>query len=413
MGVTAMRSILMRAAGWIGSMKLAFYLLVLLGILTLVGTLDQQHMSLYDVQVKYFESIVLVYWIGGTVPLPLLGGYLLLGIFCVNIMVGGILRLRKGKSTYGILVAHVGIVLLLLGSFVEHQFSTKGQMRLYEGQTGSEYTSTHEWEVVVREVDPMGGARESVIPEGRFNGLSEGESTVYRHANLPFELVLTGYARNSRPKKLRSEDLDAGVGADGYLLEVLDGVGPGNLINLPGLTATVRPKDGGAVQRAILWGGERAPWSVSMAGTQYQFHLRHRTWALPFSIRLDRFVHKRHPGMSMAKEFSSYVTKFQGEGSREVHITMNEPLRSEGVTLYQSGWGPQGAAPGTRLFSDFSVVANPSDQVPKYACYVIALGLLWHFLRRLSLHLKAENRRRATRRREKQGANPSTTGENA
>ena len=66
--------LLKSALGLIGSMRLAFYLLVLLGILTLVGTLDQQHMSLYDVQIKYFESIVLVYWIGDVLPLPLPGG---------------------------------------------------------------------------------------------------------------------------------------------------------------------------------------------------------------------------------------------------------------------------------------------------------------------------------------------------
>ena len=390
--------LLKSALSLIGSMRLAFYLLVLLGILTLVGTLDQQHMSLYDVQIKYFESIVLVYWIGGVLPLPLLGGYLLLTVFCINILVGGIVRLRKGKSTYGILVAHIGIVLLLLGSFVEHQFSSKGQMRLYEGETGSEYISVHEWEVSVRELDRTGRTRESVIPEGRFVGLSGKASTTYGHTNLPFDLVLSGYARNCRPRQVRPGQAGAEGGADGFNLQVLQDVGPGDLINLPGLTATMRPKDGGAIQRAILWGGERVPWSVSMADTQYQFHLRRRTWELPFSIRLDRFVHTRHPGMSMAKEFSSYVTKLQDGLSRDVHITMNEPLRHEGVTLYQSGWGPQGAAPGTTLFSTFSVVANPSDQVPKYACYIIALGLLWHFLRRLSLHLKAEGRRRANLR---------------
>ena len=378
----------------LGSMSLAFYVLILLGVLTLVGTLEQQYMSLYDVQIKYFESIVLVYWIGGVVPLPLLGGYLLLTILCLNILVGGILRLRKGSSTAGILVAHIGIVLLLLGSFIEHQFSTKGQMRLYEGQTGAEYVSVNEWEVAVREVDASGTARESVIPDDHFEDLGPGETTVYEHENLPFDLVLSGYTRNARPRQAAPGEPNA---TDGFILEVLDEVGPGSqTINVPGMIASLRWKRSEATDaRAILWGGERMPWSVTEAGVQYQFTLRRRTWELPFSIRLDRFVHKRHPGMSMAKEYSSYVTKLEDGTSRAIHITMNEPLRHEGVTLYQSGWGPQGAPPGTRLFSDFSVVANPSDQVPKYACYIIAIGLLWHFLRRLFLHLKAERRRRA------------------
>ena len=58
---------------------------------------------------------------------------------------------------------------------------------------------------------------------------------------------------------------------------------------------------------------------------------------------------------------------------------MNQPLRSDGFTVYQSNWGPQGAAPGARLFSGFSVVTNPSDQWPLWATIVIGLGLLIHF----------------------------------
>ena len=35
------------------------------------------------------------------------------------------------------------------------------------------------------------------------------------------------------------------------------------------------------------------------------------------------------------------------EGAK-VKIEMNQPLRSDGFTVYQSNWGPQGASEGTR-----------------------------------------------------------------
>lgn len=73
---------------------------------------------------------------------------------------------------------------------------------------------------------------------------------------------------------------------------------------------------------------------------------------------------------------------------------MNEPLRYEGFTLFQSGWGPQNAGPGEPLFSTFSVVNNPADQWPLYSCLVISAGLLIHFLQKLFSYLRAENRRR-------------------
>ena len=91
--------------------------------------------------------------------------------------------------------------------------------------------------------------------------------------------------------------------------------------------------------------------------------------------RLNRFVHEMHPGTRMDSRFSSYVTKIEGGLERDVHITMNEPLRHRGYTFYQSGWGPQDAPPGTPLFSTFCVVRNPSDRVPILACVVIAVGL--------------------------------------
>ena len=383
-----------RLLSLLGSFKLAFWLLVLLGLLTLVGTLEQRTMSLYDVQLKYFESLVLVYWIGDTVPLPLLGGYLLLTIFFVNIVIGGLIRLRKGRSTAGILIAHVGIVLLLGGSFVEHQLSTKGQLTLYEGEIGSAYRSSNEWEVVVRAIDADGGAREYVVPERVLAGLDAGDAARYVHADLPFDVLFMSFHRNARPRPVQPAEAETDVGVDGYVLQALEPVGPGDLINIPGVLASVEPRDGTRVQRGILWALQEFPWAVSMQMRQYQFDIRRRTWDLPFSIRLKQFVHRKHPGISMAAEFSSYVSKSQDGVLQDIHITMNEPLRHEGYTLYQSGWGPENAPPGTPMYSTFSVVANPSDRVPIWACITIALGLLLHFLRKLVLHLRVESHRR-------------------
>ncbi len=391
-----MQALLKKIIHVLGSQSLAFVLLILLGVLTFVGTLEQQHMNLFDVQVKYFESAVLVYWVGGAVPVPMLGGYLLLTIFAANILVGGIIRMRKGLSTAGILVAHIGIVTLLVGSFVEAQFKTDGQMLLHEGESGASYQSLQEWEVVLRAVEADGTAKDYVIPEERFKGVEDGGSARFSHKTLPFDLVLTGYARNAEPRPARPHERRAGVDADGFLLQVLDDVGAeSKSINVPGLTATVHPKNGGAAQRAILHGTQALPWALSFDAQQIQIHLRRRSWDLPFTIHLKRFVHKRYPGMSMAKEYSSYVTKTQDGKARDIHITMNEPLRHDGVTLYQSGWGPEGGKPGAKLYSIFSVVANPSDRVPLIACIIIAAGLLLQFLLRLFRHLEAEGRRRA------------------
>jgi hypothetical protein len=74
---------------------------------------------------------------------------------------------------------------------------------------------------------------------------------------------------------------------------------------------------------------------------------------------------------------------------------MNEPLRHRGYTFYQSGWGPEGSEEGTPRWSTFSVVRNPADRVPLIGCVVIAAGLLFHFGRKLVLHIGRMSEARA------------------
>ena len=56
------------------SFKLAVGLFLALLVVVLVGTLEQQHMSLFDVQAKYFESLFFTYRIFGSVTVPFPGG---------------------------------------------------------------------------------------------------------------------------------------------------------------------------------------------------------------------------------------------------------------------------------------------------------------------------------------------------
>ena len=156
-----------RFLAFFGSQKLACVLFLLLFWLTFWGTIAQRNMSLFDVQVDFFESIFVVYW-AGNVPIPMLGGYFLLAVLFVNLLVGGLLRMRYGKRTIGIVIAHLGVLLLLLGSFVEFKQKTSGHMLLYPGDESSEYVSSDRWEVVLEGRGADGTVREYVVPEKHF-----------------------------------------------------------------------------------------------------------------------------------------------------------------------------------------------------------------------------------------------------
>ena len=94
----------------LSSMKLAVVLLVLLGLLTWLGTLAQIEDGLWKAQKEYFESWFLIadlelgWWgqplfagddgKGFVLRIPLPGAYPVMALLFVNLLVGGMVRLR-------------------------------------------------------------------------------------------------------------------------------------------------------------------------------------------------------------------------------------------------------------------------------------------------------------------------------
>ena len=366
----------------------AVVVLFFLLLLTLFGTLEQVNVGLFEAQKKYFESFFLVHYLFDVIPIPLPGVHLLLVLLFVNLVTGAIIRARKEWKHPGMLIAHCGILLLLVGGFVTYHYSISGHMTLYENERAATFESYYDWEIAIAKA---GGNQEWIIEDARFKNIGEGESPPFTAPDLPFTLTLNDYMRNSIatpagpvvPKQV-----------DGYTLldRPLDRTAERNIA---GAYATVTAQDG-SIKQGILWGLARQPWTVNVGGEDYAIDLRHKRYSVPFTIALKKFTRELHPGTSMAASFSSDVTQIEPGGSeRDVHIQMNQPLRDRGFTFFQSSWGPQNAGPNDRLFSTFSVVNNPADQWPLYACCVISLGLLIHFGQKMLAYIKRENRRRA------------------
>jgi hypothetical protein len=361
-------------------------LLICLFLLTFFGTLEQVEHGLYAVQKKYFESWFLVHEIGG-VPLPLPGGVLCMGLLSWNLIAGGLIRIRKSRSTAGVIIVHIGILILFAAGLVKLTASDDGYLRLYEGEESEEYVSYYLWELVVFDAESAGEVAEFVVSDEQIR-LAEHEPVRINHELVPFELELRHFRENARPTREESELPLAG----GWRLLEL-GREQEAEANVAGMYATARSASG--EQTAILWGLAERPWVVEFEGRRWAVLLQHRRYRMPFSVRLDKFTKLEHPGTDIPSEFSSDVTQSPGATERAVLIRMNEPLRDGGLVLFQSSWGPPNARPGDRLFSVFSVVRNPSDHWPLYSCIVLSLGLLIAFTQRLLRYVGAQNRLRA------------------
>lgn len=366
----------------------AVVILFFLLLLTLFGTLEQVNVGLFEAQKKYFESVFLVHYLFDVIPIPLPGVYLLLVLLFVNLVCGGIIRARKDWKHPGMLIAHCGILFMLVAGFVTYHYSISGHMTLYEKERASYFQSYYDWEIAIAKA---GGDQEWIIEDTNFKHMRDGETKQFNAPGLPFTLTLSEYKRNSIATPagpMVDKQIDGFTLVDQPLAKEAEQ-------NIAGAYATVAAEDGSS-QQGILWGLARAPWTVNVNGDDYLIDLRHKRYPVPFTIALEKFTRELHPGTSMAASFSSDVKQIEPNGStRDVHIRMNEPLRDRGYTFFQASWGPSNAGPGDRLFSTLAVVKNPADQWPLYSCYIISLGLLIHFGQKMLTYIKRENRRRA------------------
>jgi hypothetical protein len=366
-----------RLLRFFSSLGLSCVLLVLLGLLTWLGTLEQVHSGLYEVQRKYFESFVLMHDAGPfSVPLP--GANLVLSLLAVNLVLGGLVRIRKSSNTAGILVVHVGILLLLGAAFVKHHASQDGRVTLYEGQSSTWFESDMRWEIAIREHLGDGTAREHVVAQESFQDAAQGAPVRIAAPDLPFTIEVLESMPNSRPQKG-----DGGVQLRAVPRE------PEAARNIAGARVTLVDARGQRTE-GLLWGAQDGPFTTTTVGRRFELELRRERYPLPFALKLADFRKEDHPRSNMPKSFESDVAVRSAGSERALTISMNEPLRAEGLVVYQASWGPQNAGAGVPLYSTFAVVRNPADSLPLIACIVIGAGLFWHFGRKLARHVRIE-----------------------
>lgn len=377
---------------FLASYGFACVIFLFLFLLTLLGTFEQVDHGLFDIQKKYFESYFLVHYLFGTIPIPLPGVFLLAILFSINLICGGLIRIRKGKEQIGNLVAHAGILLLVAGGLVKSVFAISGQVTLAEDQSAEEFYSYYDWEIAVAEANQMPPYEEQIIPGDKFIYLDDGTTVTFESEELPFSITVNDYMRNSAPRPAGPNTENNVI--DGFYLEEKEKDKEAGR-NAAGVYLALTDKESSETEEYILWGWADRPLAVESGGKTWVVDLRKKLMPLPFTVRLNKFNHELHPGTRMDAAFSSDVSRIQDGIEQDYHIAMNEPLRHSGWTFYQESYIPADPNIGRPVMSSLAVSKNPADKFPLYACIVIGFGLTLHFLLKLSKYLRKETKRRA------------------
>lgn len=395
------KSFLRKTYNFFSGFHLAAALFLLLLLLTWLATLEQIDNGLYPTLNKYFswKSPWLIPDMtpeinGKKLPFILPGGYYVCAVLLLNMILGGIVRIRKGWRQAGNLISHFGIVFMLIGGGVAHHFSERGNMAIYEGEASDTAEAYNEWVVELAEVKDSKYEKFHVIRDEWLTDLKPGKSRIFDFKGIPFSLEISTYLVNAIPTNaLEAAPRNNEHVADGYYLQATEGNVESER-NIAGAYARVIFEGGEKSDPFILTGAAFYPFTVRDGDRVFTIDMRKRLWPMPFEVKLDTFTADFHPGTSRPAKFISDIRRVENGQESKVRIQMNEPMRYEGYTFFQASYGPPGAAPGEKMYSVFEIVRNPADHWPEYSLYIVAFGMLVTFLTKLGGHLSASSRKR-------------------
>jgi hypothetical protein len=396
------------------SLRLTVILLSFAILLVFIGTIAQVDEGLYQAQARYFRQWIILGldMFGRKIPIILPGGYLIGTMLLANLVCAHVYRFQLSRKKIGIMLAHSGVILLLVGQLTTDMMARETQMRFVEGETKSYSESPRSYELIFTSDDGANGEQVVSIPDSL---LARGGEI--KNASLPFTVHVKSFWKNSAPsfrapmmqngpplttngvaanfdfkpaaetKTMDDKNVPTAlieiIGANGSLGDwiVSDWASDDSMV---GVLQESYAQELGAAMTVKIIGDLTRPQTVSVAGKTFAFAMRPERVDHPFSLKLLKATHSIYTGTDIPKDFRSRVQlqNSQTGENREVEISMNHPLRYAGLTFYQyqMSAGEAVLQAGETPSSTLQVVRNPAWLTPYLGCALVAAGLVTQFM---------------------------------
>ena len=358
----------------LSSPKLFVYSLVWLMVLVIVGTVSQRDIGLFASQQRYFSSY---FFLVGPIPLP--GGSIVLALMLTNLITMLLKHNLWKVNKIGIIVVHLGGIMLLVGAGITAIFSSEGSMVIEEGSRSNTVDDYHNTELAIINTSEQDFDEYTVFGQPLF--VSGNNLT---HENLDFDITILDYMDNSTlESRIGSSDMQYKGMLKNFSLKEISR-DKDDMKNRPGIVFQVSGSfnDSDGIYGLIF--GQSVPATLKIDGKDYVMSIQKKKTYLPFAIELQDFKKVMHPGTQVAKSYSSRVNLIKNNVPRSVLIEMNKPLRHKGYTFYQASFieGPDGEA------TVLAAVHNYGRLFPYISSIIMSIGLLLHMLINLPLLLK-------------------------
>ena len=359
----------------ITSPKVFVYTLAWLMVLVLFGTIAQKDIGLYASQMKYFSSYFFMFL--SFIPLP--GGRLVLIIMTINLFASFFKNYLWKVKKIGIIIVHIGGLMLLFGGGLTALFSSEGNMVIEEGDEANYVDDYHEMELVFANT-----SLEDSIEYTVFDSPILNDGSRIKHPINNLEIYVISHIKNVRIERRISpaDSIYKGLLKEFVLLPRK--LEKENEQNRPAIIYKLTGADQNDDGVYGLFLGQGLKDTLKINGDEYYAEFRRKRTYLPFEIELLDFKKVMHPGTNVAKSYSSEINLIENEIPRRSIIKMNEPLRHKGYTFYQASFVDDREKETTVL----AAVKNYGRLFPYISSIVMSIGLLMHLLINLPILIK-------------------------
>lgn len=305
---------------------------------------------------------------GGGVGLVLLAGcYLVFG--------------RRG----GVVLLHGGIALLMFSELFTGIKAIESDMVLQEGETRTFAEDSRSAELVFVDKSDSLADKEIVIPLSRVQD-AHFSAAVIDDPSIPLKLRIVEYLPNAMRRLRMPDEETPATRGEGllYSLEekaITTGVDREQTSELPGIYVELIDRESDQSLGTVMLWSVRYPLyqveSLRIDDKLYELSFRQKRIHKGYSVQLIDFRHDKYVGSNQAKNFSSDIRLLDPENNvdRQLRTWMNNPVRYDGDTIYQSGYDTSTRRETTIL----QVVTNSGWLIPYVSCMLIAIGMFAHF----------------------------------
>lgn len=366
------KSWIKKTAQFIAGPHIIYWVMPWFMLLLVIATVEQKNIGLYDFVQIYLYSFVV--WFG-VIPLP--GGGVALALITFSLAVKFLFYSPWSWKRSGIIVSHLGSLMLLIGGFITILNTQEGFIIIPEGEERAYFSDYYKRTVFIYEDDK----KLVSIPFDDFTKGFEVDDEV-----LPFTISIKNTcdncAINPIPKKI---ELRKNLAAE---IEITPQKSELNKEeNFSGMTFRILEKERNKIiGEYIVLEDVKQPKPYK----NFDIKIERDKTPLPFSIALENFEKIDYAGTTKAADYISQLTFNENDVSWPVKIQMNKPYRYKGYSFFQSSFDQRDGVETTVI----NVVQNSGRLFPYISSFLIFLGLFMHLISRTVRRNKSVEKQR-------------------